>query len=403
MPPSDHSRIGASGAERWLNCPGSVRMQHGLPDSSSEVADEGTAAHELAEKVLVSGAEFVSEFQGMKIKVGDREFVVDDEMVEGVQLYVDTVRADHKALTPGVMRYVEKSFHLKHLHDELYGTNDASLAQTFGLLQVYDLKYGKGVLVEVEDNPQLKMYALGALKGGTCEEVEIVIVQPRAPHSDGPVRRWRISVDDLLAWGDKVLGPGAHIATGADAPLAWGKWCKWCKAKVNCSEVKAHASALARVAFDSPIAASFPVPAMMTGAEIAKALAFTRMFSSWGDDVAAYAKAQLERGVKIEGFKLVMGKKNRAWEDEQVAEASLTPRTGHTFYKPATFKTVAQVEAVLKDSGMSPKETAQELEGLVKVTQKPTMAEASDKRQEVLPAIQAFDDGLFNDKPESEV
>lgn len=396
MPSREHSIISASAAKRWLNCPGSVRMQKDIPDTSSEAADEGTAAHDLAERVLKSGEKFVDQYLGITIRVetSGREFVVNDEMVEAVQLYVDTIRADRQKLMPGVKVMVEKKFHLEYINEELYGRNDASLAQIFGLLEVYDLKYGKGVLVEVEDNEQMKIYALGALEEGdnTCEEVEIVIIQPRAAHSDGPVRRWRISVDDLRAWGDEVLHPGARAALKEDAPVHAGDWCRWCKAMVSCPAIKEKACEVAKVVFDTPV---FPTPSLLTGDELSKVLSFTKLLSTWGSEVEAFARAQMDRGVKIPGFKLVRGNKSRSWADENAFKAVYGAALKGEIYTEPKFKSVAQMEAVMKKSlGFKKKEMDEKLASFISIEQGLIMAQSSDKRQEVLPAIEAFNDEL---------
>jgi len=391
-----HSRVSASSAFRWLKCPGSVRMQTDIPDSPSEAADLGTAAHELGEMCLSKGTQSAAEHLGRKILVeqSGREFIVDQEMVDGVQLYIDTVRKDRHEMLPGVKAAIEKKFHLDWLHKEIYGTNDAYLSQEFGLLRVYDLKYGRGVIVEPEDNAQMKIYALGAKQGSTCEEVELVIVQPRAPHSEGPVRRWRISVEDLDAWALGVLKPGAERALTNDAPVKAGVWCKFCRALPVCPEVRKKASEVAKVAFDDPEPV-FPAPAALTGEELAKAVAFSKMFSSWGKEVEAYAKAMLERGMKIEGFKLVRGKASRSWRDESQAITELGPQYGTILYTDPKFKTVAQVETAIKEStGLKVKEVKELVAGFVDISKPLTMVPVDDKRAEVLPAIAAFDDNL---------
>lgn len=389
-----HSRVSASAAYRWLECPASVRMQKDMPDISSEAADEGTAGHDLAETCFRKGTKSVSEHMGVKIRVEQtgREFTVGQEMVDGIQLYIDTVRADRADMLPGVDFAVEKKFHLDWLHKEIYGTNDALLAQTFGLLRVYDLKYGRGLVVEPDDNPQMKIYALGALHGSTCEEVELVIVQPRAPHTHGPVRRWRISTEELEAWGRDVLKPGAELALTDDAPLKPGDWCRFCKALPVCPSVRGKASEVAKVAFDDPKPV-FPAPNLLTTDELAQAVRFSGMFVSWSKEVTAYAKAMMERGVKIEGYKLVRGKASRSWRDEDAAIKELGPKYGSILYTDPKFKTIAQVEKAIKEStGVKIKEVKELIAPLVDVSKPLVMAKSDDKRKEEIPAIVAFDD-----------
>lgn len=387
-----HSRIGASSAKRWLNCPGSVRMQRGLPDTSSEAADEGTAAHELAEMALKKGTKNVAEYRGMTIRVEEsgREFVVDEEMTDAVQLYVDIIRRDRDEMGSGVKGSVEKMFSLESVNKELYGTNDASLAQPFGALNVYDLKYGRGVAVEAEDNDQMKIYALGALEEQPlCEDVELIIVQPRCPHPEGPERRWSITSSDLQTWSQKVLKPGAEKALREDAPVNAGEWCRFCKAQAICPAIVERAQALASVAFEEPV---FPAPATMSGDEISKVLAFSKMFSSWATEVQSFARAQMDRGVKVPGYKLVQGRKSRSWADEKLAETHMYGQIGDAAYSKPALKSVAQAEKALKEEGYDKDEIAHIFESLVRVDQSLAMAPETDKRPEVIPAIEAFND-----------
>lgn len=387
-----HSVISASSSDRWLNCPGSVNATRDLPDTSSEAADEGTAAHSLAEKCLLEDRN-TAEFQGQEILVekSDRSFEVTEEMAESVQLYLDVVRNDRAAMQPGVDLLVEQEFHLDWLHPDLWGSNDASNAQQFGLLRGYDLKYGRGVLVEVENNPQLKIYALGALQGSTCEEVEIVIVQPRAMHSDGPVRRWRISSDELYKWARSVLKPGAEAALKPDAMIKAGSWCKFCRAQATCSAVRQQATEAAMVVFgeETQIRSTLPPATALTGPQMAKVLQFSRDFSSWSSEVEAHAKAQLERGVDLPGWKLVAGKASRSWVDPEAMVAKLGPTYGDELYGEPKLLSPAAVEKLIKKGGGDSQVL---MDGMVEVSRGKVLAPDSDKRAAIPSAIDAFKD-----------
>lgn len=253
-----HSKVGASGSERWMNCPGSVRLCTGRPGRSTEYTAEGTAAHHVAERCLKEGKDAL-DFFGDVIKVDDFEFEVDETMVEHVQLYVDTIRADAREMGDTVLE-VERGFHLKSYHPDLFGTNDANLYSAT-VLRVYDFKYGAGKPVEVANNPQLKIYALGALELHDVTEVELVIVQPRAAHSGGPVRRWRTTPEELREWAVKELVPAVKATEAPDAPLVPDKeTCKWCIGVDVCPALRKRTAEVLDVEFDEEHVPAVPPP-----------------------------------------------------------------------------------------------------------------------------------------------
>ena len=189
-----------------MNCPGSVRLSAQAGEqASSSYAREGTAAHQLAEWRLRHNCD-ASDYPEETITVEGEEFPVTDEMQAAVQLYLDTIRAEVEA--DGAL-FFEQRLSLAHIDEELFGTADAAIWQPKrSRLIVVDLKYGKGKAVEVEGNTQFLYYAVGAdreLRNSGpnvgyrgVAEIELVVVQPRAPHKDGPVRRWVIPSLDLV-------------------------------------------------------------------------------------------------------------------------------------------------------------------------------------------------------------
>lgn len=384
-----HSIISASSAHRWLNCPGSVRLTRDLPDTAGMAAMEGTAAHELGEKCLRDGSNAV-EHIGVTIPVEEAElshaFIVDQEMVDGVQLYLDTVRGDLDSLQPGCEMVVEERFHLKHLHEDLFGTNDAMIAQMFGRLVVHDFKYGAGVAVEPVENEQMMIYGLGGLhRFPTCESVELVIDQPRAAHSSGPIRRWQLGADELKKWGDVTLVPGAKLALTGDAPLKSGTWCKksWCDARPICPAHREMISASAVDAFGvDPVEVEIPLPdpATLTPEQLGKILAFQRVFSGYATAVETYTKAAMERGTEVPGWKLVKGRASRKWIDEGAVIVDLAAH-GDKIYSPRKLRTPAQMEKLI---------AKEELTDYIETSRGISMAPADDKRAAIAPAIDAF-------------
>lgn len=241
-----HSILGASSMYRWSACPGSVRECRDIPNPSSKYADEGNRAHELAAAMLLGQPP---------------PFEPEPEMLTAVQVYIDTVMNDYlyrhvgRKNTPnGVLLslpsgtedrlFIEHRFDLSSIHRGCFGTADAVTWHPIPkMLTVYDYKHGAGHIVEVENNSQLMYYALGALVtlGFPAETVEIVVVQPRAKHKKGVVRRWRLTPYDLLDFaGDLVIA--AKRTEELDAPLNEGKWCWFCPARLQGCPLKSKAA-----------------------------------------------------------------------------------------------------------------------------------------------------------------
>lgn len=383
MGPTTHSKLGASSAHRWLSCPGSVRLSVGIPRTSSVYADEGTAAHELAETCLRSGIPAAHHI-GTRITVGETAFEVSEEMAAAVQVYLDTVSADFTATKGGTMA-VESRFHLDWLYDGLFGTNDAMVGEPFGVLRVYDYKHGAGYAVEAEDNCQMMYYALGAAHGDAYEEVELVIVQPRASHPDGPVRRCRMPIDQLNRWAQEVLLPGAIATEADDAPVHAGSHCKFCPARAICPAQKELAMSVAKEVFaDKPKA--LPAPTALAITDLKRILDASEMIESWLGACRDYAKTMLETGQATPdmiGYKLVAGRASRKWTDEADAEKWLVTILDQEAYTKKLLSP-SQAEKLLKGAAKKA------LEPLVTITRGSQLAPASDKREALPPGMTAF-------------
>lgn len=300
-----HSHVGASSASRWWYCPGSVRLTKDLPDVSSPFAEEGTRAHELADYCLQTGVTDM-----MSTDAREHEHWT-EEMAEHLQIYLDTVWGYR---TPGSILEVERRFHLSMIDEGAFGTNDAMVyIPETGVLTIIDLKYGAGVPVEVENNKQLLYYALGAATSKhnyPLTKVEMVIVQPRCPHPDGPVRKWSIDAGDLLEWaGD--LKEAIDRTKEPDAPLVPGSHCRWCKAAGFCEKFAEESMAAAKMDFDEP--------SEMSPTELADTLEKASHIESWIKSVRAYAYDQAMKGEPPKGFKLVKKRPTRKWIDESGA------------------------------------------------------------------------------------
>lgn len=338
-----HATLGASSAARWLACPGSPRLAATVPwQPPGPYAEEGTIAHALAEKCLVENWEKTSSFVAGPVS---------EEMAEAVQTYLDVVRADLAALSPLTKLVVEKKFSLSSLgRPDMFGTNDAMLLEPFGILRVYDYKHGRGVAVDAVNNPQMMYYAIGAVSDVVgVEDVELVIVQPRAIHADGPVRRHRLSVSDLMRWGRDVLLPGAKATEPEDAPLSAGKHCRFCPALAVCPEQRKKAVVVAASVFaEKP--KPLPTPSAMSNADIKSVLDNAEGVEAWFEAVRAYARHGLETGRVAAadiGHKLVAGRATRKWADEVKAEKWLSGILGDGAYAPKKILSPAQAEKAL--------------------------------------------------------
>lgn len=378
-----HSNLGASSADRWMKCPGSPKLCLSAPPMADSVhAREGTAAHALAEMCLTKNEIMVGAHPKDHIGETIQGFEVTEEMAEAVGLYVDTVRADQKATKSTLI--VEKKFDLSSVFRGMWGTNDAINYARWGKLIVYDYKHGQGQEVEVVDNPQLLYYALGAyIEYGDAQEfseVELVIVQPRADHRDGPVRRWAIPVTYLTAFSD-TLRKAAEATMKPDAPLKTGPHCRWCPALPICPEAARKVQETALADFSEPTV-KLPDPAYMTVDQIKKVLDFAGFVDDWIKSVEAYAESQVKAGFPIPGYKLVRKRSIRKWINEEEAAKVLKSKYGEKVFTKPELLSPAQIEKIIgkKDGGAIEIETLSETPdtGVVLVPEK-------DKR----PAVQA--------------
>lgn len=355
-----HSPIGASSCERWLNCPGSVNLAKGLPPSKSSIyAATGTVAHMLGEKILVETLTGTSarDQWGLDDEIGrtyvesDFEIEVTEEMAEAVEVYIDSVVEYANKYCATVQPEVR--FHMPHIDPQAFGTCDAMLYATLDRIIVIDYKHGQGHAVEVENNYQLKYYALGAYYSlpedlRDIGYVEMVIVQPRAKHLDGPVRSCVITKAELLAFEVELKEAIARVRA-ADASLQVGKWCTFCTARPVCPALRKDIEEKACLVFDKIEQEPLELPEVSTiqPERLAKLMENAALFRSWCDSVAALATALAEKGVEIPGYKMVDKYGNRRWINEKDVESAYSLEFGDDIYTKK-LKSPAQLEKVLK-------------------------------------------------------
>lgn len=379
-----HSKIGASSCERYWNCPGSIKLCEGIPEETSPYAQEGTDAHNLAQFCLEVRKNPESCI-GQKFAT----FVPDREMAEAVEVYYDTVTNDlDKYYTAGVPMdalLIEQKFHLTDVDEDAFGTCDACFIQPFEKIVVYDYKHGKGIPVEAKDNKQMMFYALGALSlcKSEIQEIEMVIVQPRCNHPDGPVRRWTISIEQLMEFAGKLQMAIAQTRE-KNAKLCLGDWCKFCPARKNgCPLIQKQVMKTAQQDFAPVVDQGWhlkPV-AEMSPVEIKNILDNATLIMDWVKGVMSHAHLQAEGGKEIPGYKLVQRRSTRKWVDEERAFSELNKKYKLTDLYDMKFKSPTQMEKVI------PKKELKDM--IMKYDNGTALVPEGDKRQAVKSSVEA--------------
>ena len=366
MPPKGHAVLSASSSHRWLNCNPSARLEQEFEDRETEAAAEGTAAHALAEHKLR---------KALKMRSSRPQSQFDsDEMEEHTDSYVEFVleqleRAKQYCTDPMIL--IEQKLDFSCYVPDGFGTGDCLIIADKSL-HIIDFKYGLGVLVDAYENPQMMLYALGALRIFDTlydiEEVSMSIFQPRREN----VSTWSIPVSDLKQWAKETLKPKAELAYAGKGEYVPGAWCQFCKAAVKC---RARADARMELA-----KYEFALPPLLTDAEIEDILGKLDDLTKWANEIIAYAQdAAINHGKHWTGFKVVESKTNRKYTDEAAVIEAANAAGYHDIYK----KSLISITEMEKLMG---KKTFSEILGeYVKKPQgKPTLVPASDKRPAII-------------------
>lgn len=345
-----HSALGASGAYRWMNCPGSVALCADLPESSSKAADEGSAAHAWAEWCLINGEVDCNDYIGCTQypNVFTEEWArkghpLTKEMADAINVYLTHV---WETVRPEDELHVERRVSLRFIAEEMFGTCDcAILKPSTGTLHVIDYKHGAGVVVDVKDNPQAKYYAVGmldAFSGAGITKVITTIVQPRA--GGEPVKTCEYDTIELMEWAYGELRPAALATRKPDAPLVAGDHCKFCGAKGFCQAFRGRARAAALDGLEIITPAKVPT---LPADDMAARLAELPLLKSYIAALEDYAKQEARAGRMPRGFKWVAGLGARQWTDSETAVAfTVKERTGADITERVTLSPT-QAERVL--------------------------------------------------------
>ncbi len=372
----EHAKLSASASHRWMECTPSAELESKLPESTSTYASEGTAAHALSEYKLK---------RFLKVRAGKKPVSEYDsqELEDYTDVYVSFACeriADANARTKDTVILIEQKVDFGSYVPEGFGTADLLIIAD-EILDVCDLKYGKGVPVFAEDNPQMKLYALGAYELlGDLYDIKTVRMSICQPRLDS-ISTYEMPIEELLHWGEKELKPKAELASMGLGEFKAGEHCRFCKAKAVC---RARAEANLELA-----KLDFPDPEILTDEEMGEILAKAEELQSWVSDIWEYAQLEAIAGrKKWPGFKVVEGRSNRKYSDEgKVAEVLLS--SGFVEAQIYNRKLIGLGDM----EKMAGKKRFDELlKGLIeKPPGKPTLVRDSDRRSEWNSAAADFD------------
>lgn len=379
----EHALLSPSGSHRWMHCTPSARLEENLPENTSSAAEEGTVAHELAEYAL--DMYLKGEYMPLLDELPAPKHIAENkyyssEMDKYVTDYVCYV-CDLYETQEGAEMHIERKFDLTSYVPECFGSCDCDIVGE-KVLNIIDLKYGKGVQVDAKDNSQLMMYALGVLRSlspkrqAEIETVRMHIAQVRL----GNYSVFEMAARDLTHWGIHVLRPTAEKAWAGQGETKVGSHCKFCKFKAQCraqkealvNEFETHGETKA-----------------LTLDEIGDILSKSDMFTDWLASVKTFAMQAATRGEKVKGWKLVEGRSVRVITDTEKAIERL---------KAIGFSTEDVTDRKLKGIGdlkrlVGKKPLAAALDGLIiKPQGLPTLVPENDKREALNPTIDDFEE-----------
>ena len=369
----NHALLSASSSHRWLNCPPSARLCEGYDDKGSNFAAEGSDAHSLCEYKLRKALGMEAKDPTEDLTWYDAEM---EESASGYAAFVMELVAEAKKTCSDPVVLIEQRLDYSKYVQSGFGTGDCVLIAD-GTLQIVDFKYGRGVLVEAEDNPQMKLYALGALEIFDClydiDTVSMTIYQPRRAN----VSTFTLTRQELLDWAETVLVPTAELAYAGDGEYHCGEWCQFCKAKADCRERARANMELARYEFRQP--------PLLTDEEVEEILGKLDSLMDWASDIKDYALQAAISGKHWSGYKLVEGRANRRYTDENAVVAAVKAAGYDPYDEPKLLGVTAMTTLLGR------KQFNDILGGLITKPQgKPTLVPESDKRPAMTTILDDF-------------
>lgn len=361
-----HALLSPSSSHRWLNCPPSLILGQQYKDTTSSYAAEGTDAHTLCEYKLQT-------LLGIKAKDPTADLTYyDQEMeacAEGYASYVLELFEDAKSKCPDPLVLIEQRLDYSKYAEGGFGTGDCIIVSD-DTLHVIDFKYGN-VLVEAENNPQMMLYALGALElfDGIYDikTISMTLYQPRREN----ISTFTLSKEELLDWAVTILIPKAALALQGEGEFNPGEWCRFCKVAPTC---RATAEANLKIA-----QYEFKMPPLLTDEEIADILAHVADLTKWANEITSYAtSAAINQGKHWPGFKVVEGRSIRKYTNEDDVEKAAMDAGFKDIYKKSLL-TITNMEKLMGKAKFN------EILGafVMKPKGKPTLVPSSDKRPEL--------------------
>jgi len=388
-----HAILSASGAKRWMSCTPSARLEQQFEETTSSFAEEGIFAHAMAELKLSRAIanlirpsvlkKRLAEMQKHPLYSTGLEDYVDQYVAQVGERYI---KAKKKCSDTLVL--LEQKLDFSLWVPEGFGTGDVVII-TDEAIEVIDLKYGKGVPVSAEGNPQTRLYGLGAINTFDAlydfSKVRMTIIQPRLASTSTE----ELTVEELVEWGNGELTEKAALAHAGKGEFIAGDHCKFCKAKTTC-RTRAEAN-LELVRYE------FQEAPLLSNDEIADILARADQLKSWVSDIQGYALDQAENhGINFPGWKLVEGRSNRKYTDEMTVGQILV-EAGYTeeqILKPAELLGITAMEKAI-----GKKEFGTLLSDLVvKPSGKPVLVPEEDKRPAINSTQSAVHD--FDNDPD---
>ena len=373
-----HAVLSASGSKRWLSCPPSARLERKFPDKAGEAAQEGTLAHALAEARIRHWLGEISE-NGLALLIDSirHDALYSPEMGEYVSEYVDLCIEKINA-AQGVA-LVEERLDFSRWVKNGFGTGDMVIIGD-GVLEIVDLKYGKGVSVSAEGNTQMQLYALGAIEQYgyiyDFDHVRMSIFQPR----NGGLSTQLMSVTELLAWGESIK-PIAELAYEGKGDFKAGDHCRFCRAAAQCKALSEYNMEIAKLEFRDA--------GLLSDNEVSFVLERVDGLVRYAEKVKTHALEEALKGHRWPGFKVVEGRSNRKITDTAKA-VKLLRGAGYAddvIYKPLEMQTITDLEKTIT------KKKFGEILGSVveKPPGKPTLVPEDDKRPEYDPVQSEFE------------
>lgn len=374
--PDIHAKLSASGAGRWLNCPPSVHLEEGFEDRESPYAEEGTLAHSLAELMInyncgnIKKTEFNRQLKELKKNTHYSQEMLDyiEEYTREVWEFVNEAKAGCR----DIQILTEQRLDFSEYVPEGFGTGDVVIISD-GEIHIIDLKYGKGVEVSAQENPQLRLYGLGAISAYEMlydfNRVKMTIIQPRLNNISSET----MLVHFLKDWGRYTVKPVAELAAKGEGEYKPGNHCRFCRARATCRARAESNLELAKM--------EFVTPELLQDEEIGEILRKAELLAHWVKDVTDFALTEaVNRGKKWEGWKLVEGRSNRKYTDEDKVAETLK----EAGYDEAALyeKKLYGITAMEKTIGK--KKFNELLSGLIeKPAGKPVLVPESDSRPEI--------------------